>query len=288
MSRAGVAVLAGVTKRFGPLVALDRVTFTIGQGEAVALLGPNGAGKSTAIAVLLGLRRPDAGSALLFGADPRSTGARRSVGLTPQEVVFPPTLRVREVIDLVRAHFERPLSVRTLAERFELGAVLERQTGGLSGGERRRLGVALAFAGRPRFVVLDEPTASLDRESRLAVHQAIRAHADEGRALLLTTHHLDEAEALARRVVWIENGSVVSDASITELKAASGLTLVRFAAAPGVHVEGAEREGDRLRLLVNDGGAAVTRLVRDGVPLAGLEVRPLTLEEALAARATGS
>jgi ABC-2 type transport system ATP-binding protein len=279
-----LAQLVGVTKGFGQLRALDDVTFSVGEGEVTALLGPNGAGKSTAIAMLLGLRRPDSGTARLFGSDPRLPAARRQVGVTPQEVVFPPTLRVREVIDLVRAHFDRPLPVETLSERFELGAILARQTGGLSGGERRRVGVALAFAGRPRLVVLDEPTAALDRDARLAVWEAARAHVRDGGALLLTTHHLEEAEALARRVVLIEDGRIVFDGAMSELKAAAGLTLVRFLAAPGVRLEGAERDGESVRLLVTDGGAAVAELVRAGIELTGLEVRPLTLEEALVSR----
>jgi ABC-2 type transport system ATP-binding protein len=204
--------------------------------------------------------------------------------VTPQEIAFPPTLRVREIIELVRAHFERPLSVTSLVERFELGGVIGRQTGGLSGGERRRVGVALAFVGRPHLVVLDEPTAALDREARLAVWNAIRIHVDDGGALLLTTHHLEEAEALAQRVVLIEGGAIACDGPLADLKAAAGLTLVRFRAPEGIHVEGAERDGDRVRLLVPDGGNTVAELVRSRVPLAGLEVRPLTLEEALASR----
>lgn len=279
-----MAELSDVTKRFGSLAALDRVSFAIGEGEVAALLGPNGAGKSTALAVLLGLRMPDAGRARLFGGDPRLPASRRLVGVAPQELAFPPTLRVREIIELVRAHFERPLPVDALVERFELTAIAARQAGGLSGGERRRLGVALAFAGGPRLVVLDEPTAALDRQARLAVWRAIRLHVAEGGTLLLTTHHLEEAEALARRVVLIEGGAIASDGSLAELKDAAGLTLVRFRAAPGVRVDGSERDGDYLRLLVPDGAAAVEELLHAGVSLAGLEVRPLTLEEALASR----
>jgi ABC-2 type transport system ATP-binding protein len=276
-----VAELFRVTKRFGARVALDDISLSIGEGEAVALLGPNGAGKSTAIAVLLGLRRPDAGVARLFGGNPRAPASRRRVGVAPQEIAFPQTLRVCEIIDLVASHFQSPVAPAALVERFELDGFVGRQAGGLSGGERRRLAVALAFTGRPRLVVLDEPTASLDRQARLAVWDAIRLHAAEGGALLLTTHHLEEAEALARRIVSIEAGSVVFDGSLADLRAAAGVTLVRFRAPPGIQVAGAERDGERLRLLVSDGGRAVEDLVRGGIPLADLEVRQLTLEEAL-------
>jgi ABC-2 type transport system ATP-binding protein len=279
-----VAELAHVTKRFGAIAALDDVSFSVGEGEVVALLGANGAGKSTALAVLLGLRVPDSGKARLFGADPRAPSSRRLIGVTPQELAFPLTLRVREVIDLVRAHYARPLPVVELVERFELGAIVGRQTGGLSGGERRRLGVALAFAGRPRLVVLDEPTAALDRTSRLAVWEAVRRHVHDDGSLLLTTHHLEEAEALSQRVVLMEEGAVVSDGPLAALRAAAGLTVVCFAAPSGLHIDGAERDGDHLRLLVHDGGAAVEQLVRAGVPLPELEVRPVTLDEAIASR----
>ena len=282
------AELLGVRKRFGAVAALDGVSFAVREGELIALLGPNGAGKSTAISVLLGLRAPDAGTARLFGADPRQPAARRLVGAAQQESAFPSTLRVRELIDLVRAHYEHPVSREVLTERFELGRIAGRQAGGLSGGERRRLGVALAFAGRPRLVVLDEPTAELDREARHAVWEAVRDHARDGGALLLTTHQLEEADALASRVVLIDGGVIVSDGSPSTIKSAAGMTLVRFRAVPGLRLDGAHSDGEFLRLLVPDGAAEVERLVRAGVPLSGLEVRPLTLEEALEARSNGS
>jgi ABC-2 type transport system ATP-binding protein len=286
-SEGGLPALAGlqeVTKRFGRSVALDRVSFGVGSAEVVAVLGPNGAGKSTAISILLGLRRPDGGSARVFGADPRTASARRLVGAAPQETAFPATLRVREVVDLVRAHYAEPLPAQTLYDRFGLGRLVARRLGGLSVGERRRVGVALAFAGNPRLVVLDEPTAGLDRESRLAVWEAVRVHVQQGGAVLLTTHHLEEADALADRLVLLEHGRVVAGGPVAQLKAAAGLTVVRFRAPPGTDIEGAEQEGPYVRIFTRDGGAMVERLVRRGVRLAELEVRTLTLEEALSVR----
>ncbi len=278
------ALLDGVTKRFGSIVALDDVSLVVEEGEVVALLGPNGAGKSTALAVLLGLRCADRGRVALFGADPRSPASRNTVGVTPQETVFPPTLRVREVIDLVRAHYRSPLPPSLVHERFELGGLVERQLGGLSGGEKRRVAVALAFAGAPRLVVLDEPTVGLDLAARQAIWSAIRAHVEQGGTILLTTHYLEEAEALARRVALVEHGRIVADGTVAEIKAEAGLTRISFRAASRVTVDGAVRDGAFLRLLARDGGAVVEQLVREGVPLVDLEVRPLTLEEALIAR----
>jgi ABC-2 type transport system ATP-binding protein len=211
------AALRTVTKRFGDTLALDSVDLELRAGEVMALLGPNGAGKTTALSLLLGLRRPDAGSAVLFGRDPRTAAARTSIGVTPQESGFPPTLRVRELVDLVRAHFPAPAPAGELLERFGLGGVARRQAGGLSGGERRRLSVALAFAGRPRALFLDEPTSGLDVESRRAVWQELRSYAAVGGTVLLTTHHLEEAEALASRVVLLARGTVVAEGSPAEL-----------------------------------------------------------------------
>jgi ABC-2 type transport system ATP-binding protein len=276
--------LEGVTKSFGRTRALTGASFRISAGEVVAVLGPNGAGKTTALSVLLGLRRPDSGTVRLFGSDPTLPGSRDALGVTPQETAFPATLRVRELVALVRAHYPRPLAAEVVYERFGLGAFVSRQLGGLSGGQRRRVAVALAFAGGARLVVLDEPTTGLDPDARHAVWDAVRSHGAAGGAVLLTTHHLEEADSLAGRVVLLEAGVVVADGPVGQVKAAAGLTVVRFRASSGLEIEGAERDGAHLRLLTPDGGKTVEELVRTGVPLVDLEVRPLTLEEALEAR----
>jgi ABC-2 type transport system ATP-binding protein len=277
------AALERATKRFGTVAALDDVTLTVEHGVVLALLGPNGAGKSTALALLLGLRRPDAGRALLLGADPTRALTRTAVGVALQETAYPATLRVRELIDLVRAHYDTPRAAAELAERFGLDALVARQVGGLSGGERRRVAVALAFAGDPRLVVLDEPTAGLDLDARRAVWEAIRRHAAGGGTILLTTHHLEEADALATRVVLIDAGRIVADGSPASIKRAAGVTSVSFRVPAGATIDGAERDGDRVRLLTADAGATVEGLVRANVPLVDLEVRALTLEESIAA-----
>jgi ABC-2 type transport system ATP-binding protein len=282
------AQLQHATKRFGATTAADDVSFAVEEGEVVALLGPNGAGKTTSIAMLLGLRRPDGGSARLFGRDPRHAATRRLVGATPQELVFPQTLRVTEVVQFVRGHYPHPAALAEVLERFGLATLARRQTGGLSGGERRRLAVALAFAGGAPLAVLDEPTAGLDVDARRGVWDAIRAQARRGGAVLFTTHHLDEAEALASRVVVIERGQIVADGSVAAIKRAAGLTRIRFRAPVGrVPGDRGQRDGEHVLLLARDAGAAVTQLVHDGVPLVDLEVRPATLEEALDAMRSG-
>ena len=211
------AALRAVSKRFGEAVALDRVDFAVEAGEIVALVGPNGAGKTTALAILLGLRRPDEGTAEIFGVDPRQVRARLAVGVTPQESGFPPTLRVREIVELVRAHFPCAVPTDELLGRFRLDTIARRQAGGLSGGERRRLSVALAFAGDPAAIFLDEPTAGLDVESRRSVWAEIDRYSADGGTVLLTTHYLDEAERLAGRIVLLAQGRVVAEGSPTQL-----------------------------------------------------------------------
>jgi ABC-2 type transport system ATP-binding protein len=159
-----------------------------------------------------------------------------------------------------------------LLARFGLGPLERRQLGGLSGGERRLVAVALAFAGAPELVVLDEPTSGLDLAARKRVWEAIRLHAEGGGSMLLTTHQLEEADALAQRVVLLDAGKVVASGPVRSIKASAGLTRVSYRASSGERVEDA----------VADAGAHVETLVRHGVRLAELEVRPLTLEEGLA------
>ncbi len=214
--------LRGVEKRFGEIAALRGVDLSIEPGQTVALLGPNGAGKTTLLSIVLGLRRPDAGRVELFGRDPRRWQSRTVVGTTPQETSFPPTLRCREVVDFVRAHYPSGPSTNELLERFDLCELGGRQTGGLSGGQRQRLGVALAFAGAPRLVVLDEPTSGLDVEARRGVWSAIRTNAATDGTTLIATHNLQEAEALAGRIVVVARGAVCADGTAAAIKQLAG------------------------------------------------------------------
>ncbi len=208
--------LIGVSKSFHTTRALDSLDLAVEEGEILALLGPNGAGKTTALRVLVGLLRPDHGRALLFRRDPRQLDARRLIGCTPQETNFPLTLRVRELVDLVRAHYRAPLPYDELETLFDLRGLERRQVGGLSGGERRRVACALAYAGDPELAVLDEPSTGLDVESRLHIWQSIR---ECGRTTLLTTHYLEEAAALATRIAIIRAGKIVASGTVDDIAA---------------------------------------------------------------------
>jgi ABC-2 type transport system ATP-binding protein len=273
-----------VSRRYGDVLALDRVTLDVAAGELVGLLGPNGAGKTTLVSLLTGVRKPTAGRVQLCGGDPRDPASRRALGVTPQETGLPPSLRVGEVVDFVRAHFPEPLGRDELLARFGLSDLVNRQTGGLSGGQRRRVAVALAFAGRPRIVFLDEPSTGLDVEARHALWNGIRTFSDEGGTVLLTSHYLEEIEALARRVVVIGGGRVLADdtvPAVRNLVAIRRVSLTSCAPLPQLPgVVGVERDGGRTHLMTADSDRLVRDLVDSDVPFSDLEVRPTSLEEA--------
>ena len=272
-----------VTRRYGDEVALAGVSLEIQPGELIGLLGPNGAGKSTLVNLLVGLRRPSSGTVTLFGGDPRDPAHRRHIGLTPQETGLPPTLRVGECVDYVAAHFENPLARGEVLAQFGLDGLARRQTGGLSGGQKRRLAVDLAFVGRPRLVFLDEPTTGLDVEVRHVLWDAIRTFHADGGTVLLTSHYLEEVEALASRVVVLGAGRVLADDTVSAVRGLVGVHRVSIAAIPLPRlpnvVSTSESDG-RTHLLTPDPDQLVRELVTADVPFRDLEVRPTTLEEA--------
>ncbi|ROT33910.1 ABC transporter ATP-binding protein [Micromonospora sp. HM5-17] len=281
-----VARAVQVTRRYGEITALDRVNLDLHSGELVGLLGPNGAGKSTLLNLLVGLRRVTTGRVELFGGDPRDPASRRRLGMTPQETGLPPTLRVGEVVDLVSAHYPDPMPRAELLDRFGLTDLVRRQTGGLSGGQRRRLAVALAFVGRPRLVVLDEPTTGLDVTARRDLWDGIRQFHAEGGTVLLSSHYLEEIEELAQRVVVLGRGRVLADDTVDAIRGLSRVRRVNLVAPdlpdlPGVR--GVERVDGVTRLLTTDSDQFVRDLVRSGVAFSDLEIRPTSLEDAFLA-----
>ncbi|MEJ5913144.1 ABC transporter ATP-binding protein [Pseudokineococcus sp. 1T1Z-3] len=213
--------LEGVVKTYGSRNVLDGMDLAVHGGEVVVLLGRNGAGKTTCIDIALGLRQADAGHASLLGTSPRSTSVRRRVGAVAQEADFPARLNPTEVLELVSAHYPRPLEVVSLLERFGLHDVARRACGRLSGGQKRRLATACAVVGDPELAVLDEPGAALDVEGRQSLWDTVRLVADGDRGVLLTTHDMEEAEELADRIVVIHHGAAVAQGSARQLRQAS-------------------------------------------------------------------
>jgi len=282
-----LARLNQVTRRFGEVTALDDVTLEISAGRIVGLLGPNGAGKSTLLSLVQGLRKPTSGTVELFGGSPGDHRNRRMLGSTPQETALPPTLRVGEVLDFVAAHFDNPVPREELAEEFGFGDLLRRQTGSLSGGQKRRVSVALAFAARPKLVLLDEPTTGLDVDARRTLWEAVKRQHRAGATVVVTSHYLEEIEALAERVIVIGGGRVLADDDLSSVLAKVGLRMVRLStdrpdavgSLPGVVDQRAEGDGSHT-FFVRDADQVVRELAASGLPFSNLAVRGATLEEA--------
>ena len=282
-----LAQLRGAGKSYGALRALDGIDLQLHRGELLALLGPNGAGKTTAIGLLLGLIRADAGEVELFGMDPQRIEARRGIGVMLQDARLPETLRVGELIRLTASYYPAPRSVAESAELAGIADLLARPYGKLSGGQQRRVQFALALCGRPQLLFLDEPTVGMDIEARQKLWAAIRHLVAEGNAVVLTTHYLEEAEALADRVCVLARGRVVSEGSVDDLRAriarkrvwcATALPLAQVAAWP--EVAEAQRDGERLCLATEFPELLVRRLLAEDLSLSALEVRAAGLSEA--------
>lgn len=224
MTKQTPARLIEASKRYGEKVAVDRIDLEVRSGEVLALLGPNGAGKTTAIRMLLGLTAPTSGTAELFGRDPRERAARERVGAMLQVASVPTMLTVSEQIELFSAYYPHPLARTEVIRLACLERIANRRLVGLSGGERQRLFFALAICGDPDLIFLDEPSAGLDIETREVLWDGVRALVARGKSVLLTTHYLHEADALADRVVMIASGAVLAQGTPTELKSRAGLS----------------------------------------------------------------
>lgn len=207
-----------VKKNYGMVEALRGLDLTIRPGELVALLGANGAGKTTAVRTLLGLSKPTSGEVRVFGGDPREARSRTRMGAVLQVARVPETLRVREHIHLFSSYYPNPRPIDEVIAAAGLEGLEKRKFGQLSGGQQKRVLFALALCGNPDLLVLDEPTTGLDVEARRALWKQIRAFISGGRSVLLTTHYLAEAEALANRVVVIHKGVVMAEGTPQEIK----------------------------------------------------------------------
>ena len=214
-----VASLTSISKRYSNgVLALDDLSLNLRRGEIVALLGPNGAGKSTAVKLLMGLSSRTSGAVHVFGADPRLTSTRIRTGVMLQVGKAPEMLRVREHIQLFRGYYPNPMPYADIVKAAALDGIENRMFGELSGGQKQRVLFALALAGDPDLVFLDEPTVGLDIESRRTMWAEIRSLAARGKTVLLTTHYLEEADALAHRIIVINKGRLVCSGTPQEVK----------------------------------------------------------------------
>ncbi len=285
--RTAVAELRGVVKRYGTTTALDGIDLEVRRGELLAVLGPNGAGKSTAIALWLGLLEPDEGEVSLFGGSPHDLGRRRVLGVMMQDVELARELRVRELIAQVSAGYADPLTVERTLDVTGIAPIADRLYGKLSGGQKRQVQFALAICGRPRLLFLDEPTVGLDLQAREALWSNIRALLADGCSIVLTTHNLEEAEALATRVAILARGRLVATGSVEEMRALVSRRQIRCETRVEVEevrrwegVTDATRERGRLSITATDAEGVVRCLLASDPELRHLEVREAGLAEA--------
>ncbi|HEV2027785.1 MAG TPA: ABC transporter ATP-binding protein [Candidatus Dormibacteraeota bacterium] len=281
------AELIEATKKYGATEALKGVTLTIELGEVVAMLGPNGAGKTTSISLLLGLRKPTSGKALLFGLNPDHLDARSRVGVMLQESGIPTVLKVREIVDLFRSYYPKPMARDRAIAMAGLEEKTNAQVKELSGGQKQRLYFALAVCGDPDVLFLDEPTVGMDVEGRRSFIERIAEFAQMGRTVVLTTHYLEEADQLAKRVIVIDRGLVIADASPQEIKSRVAGKRVRFKAAAltekvleGLPITTSTISDHSVQLLTNQPEAVLRELFRRGVDISELEVSGADLEDA--------
>ncbi len=282
-----VARLVGVTKHYGKVLALDAVDLDVHAGEVLALLGPNGAGKTTALALLMGLRGADKGRVELFGGDPRDAGNRRRLGVMLQIGQMPDNLTVAEHVRSFSGYYPNP---RPLPETLELAGLSDlagRRYGALSGGQQRRVQFALAICGRPQLLFVDEPTTGLDVTARRDFWTVLRGMASEGVGIVLTTHYLEEADALAERIVLLHRGSILADDTSAGIKSQAAGKRIRcvtsvdpaaIRAWPGV--DAVECTGGTTAITTRAGEVVLRRLLSEDAGLTGIEVVALGLEDA--------
>ncbi|HEX4254241.1 MAG TPA: ABC transporter ATP-binding protein [Streptosporangiaceae bacterium] len=286
-----------LTKRFSGFSALHDLSFTVPAGQVTAVLGPNGAGKTTLIEMLEGFQAPTAGRVRVLGCDPRAGGRagqrwRARIGLVLQATSLDGQLTVLEALRLWAALFDRPIPVAEVLDLIDLAGDAGTRIGALSGGQRRRVDLGLGVIGRPELLFLDEPTTGLDPEARRGLWAVIQQLAAGGTTVLLATHYLDEAQRLADRIIVLDDGQIVADASPDQLRAQGGVPVIRLRLPRGTaldglpadlagHVDAAQGE---LSLpsadLTGDLAALVAWALAGDVDLTGLEVGAPSLEDA--------
>ncbi|MFF5854940.1 ABC transporter ATP-binding protein [Streptomyces sp. NPDC012751] len=281
-----------VTKTYGSVRAVDGLSLRLDPGETVALLGPNGAGKSTTLDLLLGLKHPDSGSVNLFGTGPREAITAGRVGAMLQSGGLMDGVTVAELVRLACSLHPRPYPVPDVLARAGIAQIADRKVDKLSGGQAQRVRFALATAGDSDLIILDEPTTGMDVSARQAFWATMREQADQGRTVLFATHYLEEADAIADRVLVLHQGRLLADGTAAEIKARAGARRVSFdlageideAALRGLpFLTGIDVSGQTVRIQSADADATVHALYGLGVYPRNLEVSGLGLEQAFVA-----
>ncbi|WP_052339756.1 ABC transporter ATP-binding protein [Gorillibacterium massiliense] len=280
----------GVTKVFGGKKAAQEVSFTIGRGECVAILGANGAGKTTLLTLLLGLKEPTDGKIKLFGMEPKAREVRERTGAMLQEVSVMDGLKARELIELFRHYYPRPMSMERLAAFTGLSPDdMEKRTEKLSGGQRRRLNFALALAGDPDLLIVDEPTVGMDVLGRKAFWEQIKSLTQAGKTVLFSTHYLQEAEDAADRILFFRDGALIADGSPERMKAGLIRKAVSIRKEEGMvdrlmeritGVTGYEEKNGRIFLYTEDTDALLAELFAGSFQVCDIAVEKGKLDDA--------
>jgi ABC-2 type transport system ATP-binding protein len=269
-SREPVVSVSGLRKSYGPFEAVAGIDLRVERGEVFAFLGPNGAGKTTTVEVLEGYRTRDAGQVSVLGMDPArpSRDWRQRIGIVLQECRMEPVLTARETLDLYAGYYQRPRDVAETIELVGLSSSADVRAGNLSGGQRRRLDVAVALIGDPELLFLDEPTTGFDPSARRQAWGVIGSLRDLGKTVFLTTHYMDEAQFLADRVAIIRAGSIVAEGTPDQLGGRDGAeTTISFALPAGLDPSQVPAGSGRLKARATNGGARVVEIAT-GEPVA--------------------
>ncbi|WP_426196688.1 ABC transporter ATP-binding protein [Massilia sp. DWR3-1-1] len=273
---------------YGTRTALDRLDFAMAAGEIVGVLGANGAGKSTLVAAILGLRAAPPGTVSLFGQAPGALPVRRRIGAMLQDAELPAVLQVRELIEMTRRLYPHPLPLGAVAELLGLEAVLRRRYGELSGGQKRRVQCALALCGDGDLLILDEPTNHMDEQSSERFWRALLHCARSGKSIILVSHKWDEIDALADRVLILEQGRAVLDSSTVQLRRRFNIHKISFSSslllddvARLAQVRSARAIGRKIEVLTGDADAFVDALKRLDTTLCELQINTAPLDEAI-------
>jgi ABC-2 type transport system ATP-binding protein len=287
-------IIDRLTKHFGDFTAVDGVSLDVPDGQLVAVLGPNGAGKTTTLEILEGFIAPTAGTVRVLGVDPRRGGRRwrARIGLVLQSTSLDAELTVRDTLNVFAGLYPAPRPVGEVLELVDLADDAETRVGALSGGQRRRVDVAIGIIGRPEVLFLDEPTTGLDPEARRRAWTAVENLTATGTTVMLTTHYIDEAEHLASRLVLLAAGRVVADTTPEGLRSQGGPATIRcrlaadapLADLPATLAGHVDRDTNALVVRAEDITVALRDLLawagRHHLDLAGLEVGPPSLEDA--------
>lgn len=280
--------LERVSKHYGNLKAVDQLSLSVQQGEVVSFLGPNGAGKTTTLSMMMGLASPSSGQVKVFGGDPRQTAIRSRMGVMLQESDLLGMLTVGELLDLFSSFYPHALERKSTLELANLSDQVNKKANTLSGGQKRRLIFALSIVGDPELIFLDEPTVAMDLQSRSSFWETIKNFRKQGKTIILTTHHLEEADAISDHIIVIDKGRIIAQGDRNQIKAkvggskvnfkTQGITLETLQALPGVS-RASYREG-YAELISNTPEKLLQELFGYHVPVADLEVTRASLEEA--------